>query len=294
MKNSILIKIGGSTNNILNGNVLVVDYIKSKLTKYKKVIVVVSAFGRVDSPYSTDKLNSLVSNRIEDKDRDRLLSLGETISSIVLGDRLLSNDVNARILTTKEIGITTNNRYTNADIIDIDVSNINSFLDSYDCLVIPGYQSLDVFGHITTLGRGGSDTTALALATKLKLDKVELVKDVSGIYEIDPNYYKESRLIKEINYLDVLKVTQSGSRIIHDKAAKYIRDINCEIVLKSLLSDACTVISKKAIEFKFIAFKEIKGKYKITCFSKGNENVYYCAEENLQKNLNILIKKYNL
>ena len=145
--------------------------------------------GRNESPYATDILKNLIKNYVSKREQDRLLSIGEIISSIVFADFLIEKGINAVSLSTKEIGIITNNKFTNADIIEINNQMIKEKLNNYDVLVIPGFQGTTIDMDITTLGRGGSDTTAIALGVSLNACRVDIISDVKGVLLLIHNLF---------------------------------------------------------------------------------------------------------
>ncbi|QVK19431.1 aspartate kinase [Mycoplasmatota bacterium] len=214
-------------------------HIQKELKLNHKVICVVSAMGRKKDPYATDTLKNLINFHVSKKEQDRLMSIGEIISSIVFTDYLIENDINAIALSTKEIGIITNNNFTNADIIKINDLDILNKLSKFDVLVIPGFQGQTLNGEVTTLGRGGSDTTAIALGIALDALYVEIISDVEGVFTADPRIVKEAIKIPKLNFDVLVDMTKNGSKVLHAKGAllaKYnkvnlrfvaIDDFNC-------------------------------------------------------------------
>jgi aspartate kinase len=215
----IVLKFGGTSISNREGFSKSLQHIKKELILKNKVICVVSAMGRDESPYATDTLKNLLKNYVSKKEQDRLLSIGEIISSILFTDYLIENQINALSLSTKEIGIITNNKFTDADIINIKNNDLLNKLLDYDVLVIPGFQGLTINDEVTTLGRGGSDTTAIALGIALNAKRVDIISDVKGVYTADPQIVDTALKIPKLSYDVLFRMTQNGSKVLHDKGA---------------------------------------------------------------------------
>lgn len=220
----VILKFGGTSVSDRSGFEKSLIHIKNELELNNKVICVVSAMGRDESPYATDTLKNLIKNYVSEKEQDRLMSIGEIISSIVFADFLIENGVKAVSLSTKEIGIITNNKFTNADIIEVRNEIIEEKLKNYDVLVIPGFQGITVDMDITTLGRGGSDTTAIALGVSLKASRVDIISDVKGVFTADPRLVPTARKIPVLNYDFLYDMTQNGSKVLHHKGATLVKE----------------------------------------------------------------------
>src|SRR5690554_6511189 len=159
----VILKFGGTSLKGVGRLEKAYQHIKRALDEGTHVVCVVSAIGRSGDAYSTDSLKGLIKNHVTKEDQDRILSVRETISSVVFADFLIGKGMNARSLSTRESGIITDENHTNANIIDYDDSRIKAHLMNYHVLVVPGFQGMTRDGVTTTLGRGGSDTTAIYL-----------------------------------------------------------------------------------------------------------------------------------
>lgn len=217
-------KFGGTSIRTKDGFAKAKMHIEKELKLNHKVVCVVSAMGRIGDPYATDTLKNLIKNNVSKKEQDRLLSLGEIITSVVFADYLLEEGINATSLSVKETGIITNNNFTNADIIKIDKRIIMHKLLLYDVVVVPGFQGLTVDYEVATLGRGGSDTTAIALGYALNAERVDIVSDVLGVFTVDPRIVPEAIKIPKLNYDVLVDMTQNGSRILHVKGAQMAKN----------------------------------------------------------------------
>ena len=218
----VVLKFGGTSIRDKEGFTKSIVHIKKELKLNHKIVCVVSAMGRNGEPYATDTLKNLIKNRVTKKEQDRLLSLGEMISSIVFTDYLIDHGIKAISLSTKEIGIITNNNFGNADIIKVNDLDIINKLSEYDVVVVPGFQGLTVDYDVATFGRGGSDSTAIALGIHLKAKYIDIISDVAGVFTADPRIVPKAIKLPKINYDVLLDMTKNGSKVLNYKGAKLI------------------------------------------------------------------------
>ena len=184
-------------------------------------VVVVSAMGQKGSPYATDTLLSLTKREISSsRDKDLLLSCGEVISSVIFSQELRDLGYPAQAMTGPQAGIKTDDVFGNARIEAVKSSALNSLLEDNVIPVVAGFQGATSEGDITTLGRGGSDTTAVALGVFLNVDRVEIYTDVDSLMTADPRLVSEAKPIHEINFTELLNLAQEGSKIIHPRAVQ--------------------------------------------------------------------------
>ena len=209
--------------------------VKSKIIEEKqKVIVVVSAMGGVT--------NNLVKNFKEislDTDHpeyDVILSTGEQYSSGVMSTVLNKYGIKSRSLLGWQIPIFTDSNYSKARIRSINSKSLKSFLSSFDALVIAGFQGLSEKNRITTLGRGGSDTTAVALAASIKSNLCEIYTDVEGIYSSDPRIVNKAKKIKNITYEEILEMSSAGSKVLHPRSVELAMKYGIKIHVRSSFS----------------------------------------------------------
>ncbi|MBV1821867.1 aspartate kinase, partial [Coprococcus sp. MSK.21.13] len=198
----IVQKFGGTSVSTKERRQRVVEkIIKAKKAGYSPVVVV-SAMGRKGEPYATDTLLSLVSDKIKKNDlaMDLLMSCGEVISTVVMADELLSKNIEAVPLTGGQAGILTDDNYGDASILKLECDKILDIVKQDKIPIVAGFQGISENGFITTLGRGGSDVTAVLLGGALKSEKVEIYTDVDGIMTADPRIVSDATLIKEISY----------------------------------------------------------------------------------------------
>lgn len=187
-----------------------------------KVVLVVSAQGN-----TTDKMLSQaakVNRRSAARELDAYLSAGEQMSAALTAMALGALGCPAVSLTGPQAGIYTDGVHGNARILDVDTSRIRRELNEGKIVVVAGFQGLGPTGDVTTLGRGGSDITAVALAAWLRADKCQIFTDVDGIYDRDPNIYPDARRFGRIGYEKMLSLARNGAQVLHDRSVELARD----------------------------------------------------------------------
>ena len=211
-------KYGGTSVSTKEKRSKIIEKVKKTINDNKEVIVVVSAMGRKGDFYSTDTLLSLISKDTSKISRDLLISCGEIISAVILSDELRKEGINSIPLTGGQAGIITDKNYGNAKIIDFKKENILKTLSDKKVPVVCGFQGITKDGTITTLGRGGSDTTAGIVGAELDARRIEIYTDVDGIMTADPKIVKEASVIKIINYEEVFQLADHGAKVIDRKS----------------------------------------------------------------------------
>ncbi|HQI78960.1 MAG TPA: aspartate kinase [Petrotogaceae bacterium] len=191
--------------------------IKDRTVKGDKVVVVVSAMGK-----TTDNLIKLageVSSVPDPREMDMLLTTGEQISVALLSMSLKQAGVHAISINAFQAGIMTTSDFNCARIKNFDVQKIKKLLMDYDVVVVTGFQGITDNGDLTTLGRGGSDTSAVALAAALEFN-CEIYSDVKGIYTVDPKLHPSAKKLKSISYDEILEMANSGAKVLHDRSVE--------------------------------------------------------------------------
>ncbi|EOD01238.1 aspartate kinase [Caldisalinibacter kiritimatiensis] len=240
-------KFGGtSVANSKNRN-KVAEKIINKYEEGYKMVAVVSAIGREENPYATDSLINLVDNEvIKKRELDLLMSCGEIISAVVLSNVINRLGYETKVLTGIQGGILTNKEYGRAEILEINPEKILNALKENKIVIVAGFQGGTIDGEITTLGRGGSDTTAVALGEALNCEYVEIYTDVDGIMTADPRIVPDARLIKKMHYSEVYQLAEDGAKVIHPRAVEIAERSNIEVKIKNTLTDSSgTIISNK-------------------------------------------------
>jgi len=215
-----VLKFGGTSVKNLGRIHHVAEIIASR-RKLGPVLVIVSAMGD-----TTDYLIKLAHQSAPNPDKrelDLLLSTGEQISITLLAMTLRSMGISARSFTAYQVGIFTESVHSKARIVDIKTDNLMTFINNNEVVVVAGFQGVTADGDITTLGRGGSDTTAVALAAAVGAESCDIYTDVDGIYTADPNLIPSARLLKRVSYEEVVEMARLGAQVIHPRAVELAR-----------------------------------------------------------------------
>lgn len=233
--NTVILKFGGTSvaDNIrLN---IVAEKIISIKKEAKNVVVVVSAQGKTTNKLikEAQELSAIP----EEREMDMLLSTGEQITASKLSILLNRKGHRAISLTGWQAGIKTNSVYTSAKIEQIETDRIEKEMRKGNIVIVTGFQGLNKEEDITTLGRGGSDTTAVALQVALKADKCYIFSDVDGIYSADPNMITMAKRLDEISFDEMQEVADAGAKVLHNRCIQMGKKFDCDIVSKSTFSD---------------------------------------------------------
>ena len=230
-------KFGGSSVENTEKLFNICKHITKEYDNNNKVIVVVSAQGN-----TTDNLikeAKEIDEKLENKrELDVLLSVGEQITISKLAMCLKKIGYDAISLTGWQIPIKTNNIYGNADIIKINLDRVIKELSSNKIVIIAGFQGInEESSDIATLGRGGSDTTAVAIAAALKADKCDIYKDVDGIYNLDPKTNNNAFKYDTISYDEMLNLSNNGAKVLHNKSVELAKKYKVPIHVKSIYNE---------------------------------------------------------
>lgn len=221
-------------------------YIYKKLQDEKeKIVLVVSAFK--NTPYSSDSLASLLKDCQDEMLKEKILSLGEIISSLIITNELKNLHVNCALIYPEEIGITISKSNSNLSIAELDNSFILKKLMNHDIIVFPGFIAKNKNFETLTLNSGGSDLSAVLVAKMLNVEEITLYKDVIGVCKCDPHLLNNDELIKNISYDRLLNFCRHGSKIIQLEALKYAKENNIKIRIKhyALDNEGSLVFDKK-------------------------------------------------
>lgn len=227
----IVQKFGGTsvadTKKLFN----VCKHILNEFEKGNKIAVVVSAQGKM-----TDKLLKEareIDCNLDQRELDMLLSTGEQITVAKLSMCIKKLGYNAISLTGWQIPIKTDDNYGDSNIIRINTDRIFEEFQKNKIVIIAGFQGINEKNDITTLGRGGSDTTAVALAAALNAERCDIFTDVDGVYNKDPNIFSDAKKFNSISYSDMLRLANSGAKVLHSKSIELGKKFNVPIYVKS-------------------------------------------------------------
>ena len=243
MNEIIVQKFGGTSVGSVERIDAVAEIIK-KASKSKKIIVVVSAMGG-----ETNRLVDLSKHfdaHPNKREFDALVSTGETVSSALLAMALHSKGIKARSYSASQISIRTTDTYSKAKILDVDAEKILKTISDNTIPIITGFQGVTAGGDITTLGRGGSDTTAVAIAAQVGADRCDIYTDVDGIFTTDPKIVPNAKKLDSITMEEMLELAGQGAKVVQTRAVEFANKYNVPVrVLSSFNSGSGTLISLK-------------------------------------------------
>ena len=205
--------------------------------EYRKgndIIVVLSAMGK-----STDDLIALaqtINPNPPKRELDMLLTTGEQVSAALMAMAMQALDVPAVSLNAFQVMMHSTSRYGNARFKRVETERILHELDSRKIVIVTGFQGVNKYDDITTLGRGGSDTTAVALAAALHADRCEIYTDVDGVFTADPRVVKNARKLDEVTYDEMLELASLGAKVLHNRSVEMAKKYNVELVVRSSLN----------------------------------------------------------
>ena len=240
----IVKKFGGTSVADVARIEAVADNVEAEIKRGNKVTVVLSAMGK-----STDELIQLaksINTEPDLREYDALVSTGEQISVALLAMALLKRGIKGKSYTAYQLGIRTNASHGRARILEVEVSKITSELNAGFVPVITGFQGMNDQGDITTLGRGGSDTTGVALAVALKADECQIYTDVDGVFTTDPRVYEKARLLKNVSFEEMLELSSSGAKVLQLRAVEYASKYSLPLrVLSSFNNGEGTLVQEE-------------------------------------------------
>ena len=234
MGDIIVQKYGGSSVATTEKIITIAKRLIERKKTNPKIVVVVSAMGDTTDDYIS--LAKEITDTPDKRELDVLMSTGEMISASLLAMSLKSMGCDAISYNAYQLDIQTSGTHGKSLIDDIDVSKIDKSLDEGKIVVVTGFQGLDDIGDITTLGRGGSDTSAVALAVKLN-GKCEIYTDVDGIYFTDPRKFKDAKKLEEIEYEEMLELASLGAQVMHSRSIELAQKYQIELYVGLSCSD---------------------------------------------------------
>lgn len=283
----IVQKFGGTSVATPESRNKVVEKIKAAKLEGEESVVVVSAIGRKGSPYATDTLIDFVTEtagEMSDHAYDLLLSCGEIISAVTMATLLNEAGIKARAFTGGQAGIITDSYHKKADLLCTKPDQLLAALEAGVTPVVAGFQGITMDGEMTTIGRGGSDTSASILGMALKAERIEIYTDVDGIMTADPNVCDKAKIIPAISYNEVFQMADSGAKVIHPRAVEYAKRANIPLLIKNTFSDEVgTYIVQNIIPYQSEANHKV-----ITSVAHRNGRVQFTIHENILAEEDIL------
>jgi len=235
-------KFGGTSVKSGEARAAAIDKVIAARKSGYSPVVVVSAIGRSGDPYATDTLINFAREaagvEINPRENDLLMSCGEIISAVVIAGTFEKRGYAARAVTGWQAGIFTNDRFGNASYFQVDADRLYDMLNAGIIPVVTGFQGITRDGDVTTLGRGGSDTTAAILGSALHAEAIEIYTDVDGIMTADPRLLPEARVLPDVSYGEVFQMADHGAKVIHAKAVEIAMRGNVPLIVRNTMSDA--------------------------------------------------------
>ncbi len=228
-----VMKFGGTSLK----SVVTREYVYAHIQKYKndyKIILIVSAMGRYPDAFATDTLLSYAHPQMNKEEKAWLASIGEQYSVLRISSELLQRGYRVKAIHYIEAGIVSDFQYEYANVLHFDDTYIKNYLESYDILVIGGFLGVNMAKKVTTLGRGGSDYSAVLYAHMLGLSEVEIYTDVDGVYDKDPNISTNAKKYHRLSYDEMLNLK---SRVLEDRCVEYAKVNHIKIHLLGTFSE---------------------------------------------------------
>lgn len=253
----IVKKFGGSS---VADKERIYNVAKRCIEDYRKghdVVVVLSAMGD-----TTDELISLaqsINPEPKKRELDMLMTTGEQVSVSLMAMAMHAMDVPAVSLNAFQVKMNSTSRYGNARFKSIDKKRILHELDSRKIVIVTGFQGVNKYDDITTLGRGGSDTTAVALAAVLNADLCEIYTDVDGVYTADPRVVKNARKLEAITYDEMLELATCGAKVLHNRSVEMAKKYGVELVVRSSLNRSEGTIIKETVKMEKMLITGVAG-----------------------------------
>ena len=244
-----VLKFGGTSVGTAERIQHVANIIKKELSNGNKVIAVVSAMAGKTNELI--KLSNEISEEFNKRELDVLLSSGEQITCALLSGALMKVKVKAKSWLNWQIPILTEGEHANARVINIHIEKINKYLNEEGVAIIPGFQGISKNGDITTIGRGGSDATAVAVAKIFNADSCEIYTDVDGVFSTDPNKIPVAKKIDKISYDEMLELSSLGAKVIQASAVQTAMMYDIPLEIKSTFTErkGTKIFSQENIDY---------------------------------------------
>ena len=232
-------KFGGTSVADVSRIKNVADIVENQVKSNKLIVVLSAMAGETNNLQKyLDQINS--KEKIEN---DLVLTSGENVTIGLLSSILNSRNIKSIPLLGWQIPILTDDNHEKAKILNIDNKRVLKFFDKYNVIVLAGFQGISLQGHITSLGRGGSDTTAVAIASAVNADRCDIYTDVEGVFSADPNYVSNAKKIPQLAFEEMLEMSSTGAKVLHTRSVELAMKNNLTLqVLSSLTKTEGTYI----------------------------------------------------
>lgn len=242
----IVMKFGGTSVESTDKIADVANRVKREKENGHDIVVVVSAMGK-----ATDELSKLafeLTDSPSKREMDMLLSSGEQVTMALLSLKLNAIGIEAISLTGAQAGLITDNVHRNAKVMKMDPSKIDGLLATNKVVIVAGFQGISEAGEITTLGRGGSDTTAVAVAASIEAEICDIYTDVDGVYTSDPRYIENARKLEQLEYDEMLELANLGAGVLHPRAVEFAKNYKVPLRVRPSFTDGEGTILKEEVD----------------------------------------------
>lgn len=233
-------KFGGTSLSSPQARKHVLSHIKRELALNYNLVVVVSAMGRKGEPYATDSLLDWAAQNgdsLPEREKDLLLCCGEIISAATLCSLLQHEGISSTVLTGAQAGFVTDNHFGSARILDVRPDRIIEEFKTQKVVIVTGFQGQSESGEFTTLGRGGSDTSATALGAALHAEMVDIYTDVNGVLTADPRIVEDAKPLAYVSYAEICNMAYQGAKVIHPRAVEIAMQAQIPVRIRSTFSE---------------------------------------------------------
>ena len=230
-----VLKFGGTSVGTIERIQHVANIVNKEHLAGNNLVVIVSAM--VGKTNELIKLSKKISDKFNKRELDVLLSSGEQVTSSLLAGALIELNIKAKSLMNWQIPVLTEGEHSNARIINMNVERINKYLNEKEVVIVPGFQGISKNAEITTIGRGGSDATAVAVAKLLNADFCEIYTDVDGVYSTDPNKIPVAKKIDKISYDEMLELSSLGAKVMQPSAVQTAMMYDVPLEVKSTFTE---------------------------------------------------------
>ena len=244
-----VLKFGGTSVGTIERIQHVASIIKKEHSAGNNIVAIVSAMAGKTNELV--KLSNEISDKFNKRELDVLLSSGEQVTSALLAGALIKLNIKAKSWMNWQIPILTDGEHSNARIINMNVEKINKYLNEKEVVIIPGFQGISRSADITTIGRGGSDATAVAVAKLLNADTCEIYTDVDGVYSTDPNKIPVAKKIDKISYDEMLELSSLGAKVMQSSAVQTAMMYDIPLEVKSTFTErkGTKIFSQENIDY---------------------------------------------
>lgn len=245
MKTPVVLKFGGTSVATPELRDIAIRRLQEEIERGYAPVAVVSAMGRAPEPYATDTLLSLIGGRSGTRNSDVLLSCAELVSAAVFTDTLQEQGLQAVALSGAQAGVITTGAHGDAKIVRVEPGRVREIIESGAIPIVAGFQGITQDGDVTTLGRGGSDLTAIALGHALDAERVDIYTDVSGAMTGDPRRISGAHTIERASLEEMTELAEHGAKVMHHKAADFAQRTNTPYAIKGLRTGEGTIVDER-------------------------------------------------